>query len=97
MSDISMGYGEMQVANLCKGYGIGPLHKEVIKDCSFTLEKSKLTVLIGPSGCGKSALINMLAGYETPTRAASSSTGKKFPAPAPTVWSCFRKPHCSRG
>ena len=47
MSDIGMGYGEMQVANLCKGYGIGPLHKEVIKDCSFTLEKSKLTVLIG--------------------------------------------------
>ena len=46
MSDIGMGYGEMQVANLCKGYGIGPLHKEVIKDCSFTLEKSKLTVLI---------------------------------------------------
>ena len=88
MSDISMGYGEMQVANLCKGYGIGPLHKEVIKDCSFTLEKSKLTVLIGPSGCGKSALINMLAGYET---------GKKSPAPAPTVWSCFRKPRCSRG
>ena len=90
MSDIGMGYGEMQVANLCKGYGIGPLHKEVIKDCSFTLEKSKLTVLIGPSGCGKSALINMLA-------AASSSTGKKSPAPAPTVWSCFRKPRCSRG
>ena len=54
MSDIGMGYGEMQIADLCKGYGIGPLHKEVIKevikDCSFTLEKSKLTVLIGPSG-----------------------------------------------
>ena len=55
MSDIGMGYGEMQIADLCKGYGIGPLHKEVIKDCSFTLEKSKLTVLIGPSGCGKIA------------------------------------------
>ena len=53
MSDIGMGYGEMQIADLCKCYGIGPLHKEVIKDCSFTLEKSKLTVLIGPSGCGK--------------------------------------------
>ena len=52
MSDIGMGYGEMQVTNLCKGYGIGPLHKEVIKDCSFTLEKSKLTVLIGPRQVG---------------------------------------------
>lgn len=81
MSDIGMGYGEMQVANLCKGYGIGPLHKEVIKDCSFTLEKSKLTVLIGPSGCGKSALINMLAGYETPDAGSILIDGEKVSGP----------------
>lgn len=83
MSDIGMGYGEMQVANLCKGYGIGPLHKEVIKDCSFTLEKSKLTVLIGPSGCGKSALINMLAGYETPDAGSILIDGGKVSGPGP--------------
>ena len=83
MSDIGMGYGEMQVANLCKGYGIGPLHKEVIKDCSFTLEKSKLTVLIGPSGCGKSALINMLAGYETPDAGSILIDGEKVSGPGP--------------
>ena len=83
MSDIGMGYGEMQVANLCKGYGIGPLHKEVIKDCSFTLEKSKLTVLIGPSGCGKSALIKMLAGYETPDAGSILIDGEKVSGPGP--------------
>ena len=83
MSDIGMGYGEMQVADLCKGYGIGPLHKEVIKDCSFTLEKSKLTVLIGPSGCGKSALINMLAGYETPDAGSILIDGEKVSGPGP--------------
>ena len=83
MSDIGMGYGEMQVTNLCKGYGIGPLHKEVIKDCSFTLEKSKLTVLIGPSGCGKSALINMLAGYETPDAGSILIDGEKVSGPGP--------------
>ena len=97
MSDIGMGYGEMQVANLCKGYGIGPLHKEVIKDCSFTLEKSKLTVLIGRRAAASRRLSTCWRAMRRPTRAASSSTGKKFPAPAPTVWSCFRKPHCSRG
>jgi NitT/TauT family transport system ATP-binding protein len=42
------------------------LHKQVLCDCSFTLEKCKLTVLIGPSGCGKSTLVNVLAGYEAP-------------------------------
>ena len=30
MSDIGMGYGEMQIADLCKGYGIGPLHKDCL-------------------------------------------------------------------
>ncbi|MFR0873285.1 MAG: ABC transporter ATP-binding protein [Bilophila wadsworthia] len=42
--------------------------------------KSKLTVLIGPSGCGKSALINMLAGYETPDAGSILIDGEKSPA-----------------
>ncbi|MBF0527825.1 MAG: ABC transporter ATP-binding protein [Deltaproteobacteria bacterium] len=61
-----MGSGEMRINGVSKGFGVGPLHKEVIRDCTFSLEKGKLTVLIGPSGCGKSTLINLLAGYETP-------------------------------
>ena len=91
MSDIGMGYGEMQIADLCKGYGIGPLHKEVIKDCSFTLEKSKLTVLIGPSGCGKSALINMLAGYETPDAGSILIDGEKVSGPGPDRLGVFQE------
>jgi NitT/TauT family transport system ATP-binding protein len=61
-----MGAGEMIVDDVSKGFGLGPLHKQVLCNCSFTLEKRKLTVLIGPSGCGKSTLVNVLAGYETP-------------------------------
>jgi NitT/TauT family transport system ATP-binding protein len=38
----------------------------VLKDCSFSVEPGKLTVLIGPSGCGKTTIINLIAGYETP-------------------------------
>jgi len=60
-----MGAGEMLVDNISKGFGLGPLRKQVLCNCSFTLEKRKLTVLIGPSGCGKSTLVNVLAGYET--------------------------------
>jgi NitT/TauT family transport system ATP-binding protein len=58
--------GQMQVSEIAKSFGIGPLRKTVIENCTFTLEKGKLTVLIGPSGCGKTTLINLLAGYETP-------------------------------
>jgi NitT/TauT family transport system ATP-binding protein len=57
---------EMVVDGVSKGFGVGPLHKQVLDDCSFTLEKARLSVMIGPSGCGKTTLINMLAGYETP-------------------------------
>jgi NitT/TauT family transport system ATP-binding protein len=58
--------GELRVANVSKSYGDAQLRTDVVKDCSFTLERSKLTVMIGPSGCGKSTLIRLLAGFEKP-------------------------------
>ena len=36
----------------------------ILKNCSFTVERGKLNVLIGPSGCGKTTVINLIAGYE---------------------------------
>ncbi len=61
-----MGSSEMVVEGVSKSFGLGPLHKQVLCDCSFILEKSKLSVMIGPSGCGKSTLVNVLCGYEHP-------------------------------
>ena len=49
--------GQMEIRSISKSYGLGPLRQSVIKDCSFTLECEKLTVLIGPSGCGKTTLL----------------------------------------
>lgn len=58
--------GEMSVENISKSFGYHPFQQQVLKDVSFNLRDSKLTVLIGPSGCGKSTLINLLAGYDKP-------------------------------
>ena len=55
----------LEVRNVSKSFGVGPLRQLVLDDCSFTPEAGRLTVLIGPSGCGKSTLVNVLAGYET--------------------------------
>lgn len=57
---------EIRVAGVSKGYGDDKFRTEVVRDCSFTIERSKLTVMIGPSGCGKSTLIRLLAGFEKP-------------------------------
>jgi NitT/TauT family transport system ATP-binding protein len=60
--------GEITVQGVSKSYGALHMRKEVVRDCTFTIERAKLTVMVGPSGCGKSTLTRLLAGFEQPTR-----------------------------
>ncbi|MDR1777580.1 MAG: ABC transporter ATP-binding protein [Desulfovibrio sp.] len=83
MSNTGMQAGEMVVDNLVKTYGTDILTKVVLDDCSFVLERSKLTVLVGPSGCGKSTIINVLAGYEKPTSGRVLLDGEQISGPGP--------------
>lgn len=53
----------------------------VLRDCSFEIEKGKLTVLLGPSGCGKSTLVNIIAGYDKPSVGSVSNAGKRVTGP----------------
>jgi NitT/TauT family transport system ATP-binding protein len=80
---LGMSAGEMDIKGVCKRYGVGPAVKEVLSNCTFTLEKGKLTVLIGPSGCGKSTLINVLAGYEKPEEGTITIDGTPVVGPGP--------------
>ena len=73
--------GEIKVTGVHKSYGEGLFTKAVVEDCSFTIERSKLTVMIGPSGCGKSTLIRLLAGFEKPTRGTITLDGKPITGP----------------
>src|SRR5664279_753348 len=73
--------GEMTLEHVHKSYGLEPLVKVVLGDCSFVLENRKLTVLIGPSGCGKSTLINILAGYDMPDSGEVSIDGNPVKGP----------------
>ncbi|MFT5502845.1 MAG: NitT/TauT family transport system ATP-binding protein [Gammaproteobacteria bacterium] len=77
----SQGNSEIVVNNISKSYGSGPFAKEVIKDCSFTIESNKLTVMIGPSGCGKSTLIQLIAGFEQPSSGEITMGGKPLRGP----------------
>ena len=73
--------GEIVVAGVSKSYGANQFAKEVVKDCSFTIERGKLTVMIGPSGCGKSTLIRLLAGFEKPTAGTININGRTVTGP----------------
>lgn len=72
---------EVVVSGVSKSYGAAQFTKEVVKDCSLTLERRKLTVMVGPSGCGKSTLIRLLAGFELPTEGSIMIDGKLVSGP----------------
>ncbi len=72
---------EIIATNVSKTFGAGPFEKEVIKDCSFTIESGKLTVMIGPSGCGKSSLIQLIAGFDQPTSGSITIGGRPIDGP----------------
>lgn len=74
--------GQIEVKNVSKSYGGGLLTKDVVKDCSFTVERGKLTVMIGPSGCGKSTLIRLLAGFEKTSSGSITLDGKPITGPS---------------
>jgi sulfonate transport system ATP-binding protein len=72
---------QITVSGVSKSYGAGDFAKQVVHDCSFTLDRGKLTVMIGPSGCGKSTLIRMLAGFERPSSGTITLDGKLVTGP----------------
>lgn len=74
--------GEIIVRGVSKSYGAVQLSKEVVRDCTFTIERGKLTVMIGPSGCGKSTLIRLLAGFERPSTGSIEIDGAPISGPS---------------
>ena len=74
--------GEIDVQNVSKSYGAGPMAREVVRDCSFTIERGKLNVMIGPSGCGKSTLIRLIAGFQRPNSGRITLDGKPITEPS---------------
>src|SRR5689334_21918635 len=73
--------GEISVRGVSKSYGALHLRKEIVRDCSFTIERGKLTVMVGPSGCGKSTLMRLISGFEQPSRGTILLDGEPIAGP----------------
>lgn len=84
-------FGEMRVVDVSKVFGREADPKLVLEGCSFTVARGKLTVLIGPSGCGKTTIINLLAGYERPTRGEILLDGEPVRGPGRTRLVVFQE------
>ena len=63
-----------------------------------TIEPGEFVRVVGPSGCGKTTLLQLLAGFLTPTDGhGRASAATPVTGPAPTAASCSSSPTSTRG
>ena len=65
-------FESLEINGLCFGYG----REAVIEDCSFKIEKNKITAVTGESGSGKSTLFKLILGLYSPTAGSITVNGK---------------------
>ncbi len=54
---------------------------EALKNIQFDLKQGEILTVLGPSGCGKTTLLNMIAGFITPTSGTLSLGGVSIDGP----------------
>lgn len=64
--------------DLCKCYQDGKIATNVLKNISFSINKSEMMAILGSSGSGKSTLLHLLGGLDTPTSGDVIFNGKKI-------------------
>ena len=55
----------------------------VLDDVDLAIEEGEFVCLIGPSGCGKTVTLNLIAGFEQPTRGSVRYRGREVAGPGP--------------
>lgn len=53
----------------------------VLDDITFSIQKGNLISIVGSSGCGKTTLVNIIAGYISPTKGGVFINGNKISLP----------------
>ena len=55
------------VKNISKEFAFNEKVLKVIKNITFEVVAGSFITILGPSGCGKTTLLNIIAGFQTPT------------------------------
>ncbi len=68
----------IEFENIKKEYVIGDVKISAVADCSFSIEKGELVVILGPSGAGKTTVLNLLGGMDSPSGGSIKVDGKEI-------------------
>jgi len=64
----------LQVTNLDHRFG----GLRALQDCSFTIERGRITCLVGPNGAGKTTIFNVITGFLRPDEGNVSFKGRNL-------------------
>jgi len=56
---------------------------KVAEELNFTVHKNEFLVLFGPGQCGKTSILNMIAGFDLPSKGSIVVDGKQVEGPGP--------------
>jgi ABC-type nitrate/sulfonate/bicarbonate transport system ATPase subunit len=73
----------VSIEGVRKVYGAGKEQVLALRDVSLAIGEHEFVCILGPSGCGKTTLLNLVAGFESPTAGTVSAFGKPVAAPGP--------------
>lgn len=73
----------LEVADLSHFFTGNSDGRWVLRNVSFSIARGELVCLIGRSGCGKSTVLNILAGFLTPTSGHCLLAGNRVVSPGP--------------
>lgn len=75
--------GEIEIRNVSKVFDGGTKSVTALADVSLTIPHGEFVSIVGASGCGKSTLMNLVAGFESPTRGSVKVGGQDVTRPGP--------------
>jgi NitT/TauT family transport system ATP-binding protein len=72
---------KLRADNISMVFGRGTDHVDVLNDISLDVGEGEFVCLLGPSGCGKSTMLNVVAGFLTPTAGEVRIDGERVVGP----------------
>jgi NitT/TauT family transport system ATP-binding protein len=78
--------------DVAKEFATGRQRLLAVERISLAIHEQEFACLLGPSGCGKSTVLNLVAGFEQPTRGRVAVDGVVVSRPGPDRAVVFQEP-----
>ena len=83
MSPVGEGAERIVFDHVSVEFPVGAGRLAVLEEVSFFVRNGEFLSIIGPSGCGKTTIINLVAGFLTPSRGRLLLDGRPVGGPGP--------------